>query len=253
MNIDFALTYVFDDKGWFGKLFIGGGLATGAFVLSPFLIGLLILLPIGGYLFVTLKNVRDQHPAPLPNWWSNPGDLFIKGLVVFIIWLIYNLPALLVAGTSVGVNIASPWLNPDIAATLGLAGIGLGCVQFAFSLLGSFLLPGALIRYAQYGRFTAAFRIDRILGFIKDNAGDYIIAALVSWIGQLAAVTGLIFFGVGVFFTLFWAALVSAGLYGQLARRTTRVRVHRICLYPVAPRQITARITPMALPPGRPR
>ena len=218
MDIGSAFTYMFDDEDWIARLAIGGGIMLAALILSPILVGLALFLPISGYMIEVLKNVRDGRPVPLPEW-SDFGTLFGKGLIVFVIGLVYNLPAILFSCLSAGTSIALQEADPDMAATLGIASACLSCVQVVFSLLGNALLPAAIIRYAEYETLGSAFQFGEIFSFISGNIGDYIIVLLLSWVAGLIAMFGLILCGIGIFFTAFWSVLVSANLYGQLARK----------------------------------
>ncbi len=218
MDIGSAFTYMFDDEEWIKKIAIGGGLILVAFILSPIIVGLALFLPISGYMLETLKNVRDGQPTPLPEW-ADFGGLFSKGLIVFVIGLVYNLPALLVACVTGGINAFAPQLDPDVADALVIVAGCLSCLQFLLSLLGNAFLPAALIRYAQYDTFGSAFQFGEIFSFITGNIGDYIIVILLSWVAGLVAAFGVILCVIGVIFTVFWSVLVTANLYGQLARK----------------------------------
>jgi hypothetical protein len=222
MDIGSAFTYMFDDQDWIKKIAIGGGIMVGALILTPILIGLALFLPLSGYMLETLKNVRDGHPTPLPEW-TNFGDLFSKGLMVFVIYLVYNIPSILLSCISGGISIAttSPDMNQDVIATLGIVSVCVSCLQLVISLIGNALLPAAIIRYAQFGSLGAAFQFGEIINFIRNNIGDYIIVVLLGWVAGLIAVFGLILCLVGVFFTSFWSILVTANLYGQLARKAS--------------------------------
>lgn len=220
MDIGSAFTFVFDDEEWIKKLAIGGGILLAGTILSPILIGLALLLPIGGYMLETLKNVRDGQPVPLPEW-TDFGDLFRKGLMVFVIAIVYNIPAILLSCASGGINAFAPQLDSDAAAALSAVAVCLSCVQIIVSLVLNALVPAALIRYAQYDTLGSAFQFREIFSFISANIGDYIIAILLSWVAGLVAVLGLILCVIGVFFTGFWTYLVAANLYGQLARKQT--------------------------------
>lgn len=222
MDIGSAFTFAFDDPDWIKKLAIGGGVTLLALVLSPIIIGLALLLPIGGYMLEVLKNVRDGQPTPLPEW-SDFGGLFSKGLMVFVIGLVYNIPALLTYCASFGVQMGAANMDSDAASALGFVAICLTCFQILFSLLGYFLLPAGLIRYAQYDTLGAAFQFGELFSFIRENIGDYVIAVLLSWVAGIVAGFGVILCVIGVFFTYFWATLVSANLYGQLARKASVV------------------------------
>lgn len=220
MDIGSAFTYMFDDADWIKKIAIGGGITLVALILTPVLIGLALFLPLSGYMLETLKNVRDSHPTPLPEW-TNFGDLFSKGLMVFVIYLVYNIPAILFSCISGGISAASanPDMNKDVVATMGIISVCASCLQVILSLAGNALLPAAIIRYAEYGSLGAAFQFGEIFNFIRNNIGDYIIVVLLSWVSGLIAAFGLILCVVGVFFTGFWSILVTANLFGQLARK----------------------------------
>ncbi len=219
MNIGIALTFMFNDRRWPTKMFTGGTLLAGALVFLPLVVGLGLVILVAGYMLETLLNVRDRYTPPLPNWWQNPGGLFVRGLRVVMIWGIYNTPALLVSGAALGINLISPFLKSEAAATLGAVGICLGCLQFSLSLLGNGLFPAALIHYARWGTLGAAFQLGEIVGFIRHNLGDYLLVILVVWFLQFVALFGVIGFGVGVGYTFAWVMMVAAHLYGQLARR----------------------------------
>ncbi len=222
MDIGSAFTYMFDDQDWIKKIAIGGGITLVALILTPVLIGLALFLPLSGYMLETLKNVRDGRATPLPEW-TNFGDLFSKGLMIFVIGLVYNLPSIIFSCASAGINVAvtNPNIDSDVASTLGILSACISCVQVIVSLLGNALLPAAIIRYAEFGSLGSAFQFGEIFNFIKNNLGDYIIVVLLGWVAGLIAAFGLILCLIGIFFTGFWSILVSANLYGQLARKVS--------------------------------
>lgn len=220
MDIGSAFTYMFDDEEWIKKVAIGGGIIFGAIILSPIIIGLALFLPISGYMIEALKNVRDGRPIPLPEW-TDLGGLFAKGLIVTIIGLVYNLPAILVACLTGIMNGVAPELDPDMANMVIIVAGCLSCFQIVLSLAASILLPAAIIRYAQYETFSSAFQFGEIFSFISSNIGDYIIVVLLSWVAGLVALFGLVLCVIGVVFTGFWTVLVTANLYGQLARKAS--------------------------------
>ncbi|MBN1218074.1 MAG: DUF4013 domain-containing protein [Anaerolineae bacterium] len=221
MDIGSAFTFMFDDEEWVKKLAIGGAIALVGTILSPIVVGLVLFLPLGGYMLETLKNVRDGQ-SKLPEW-TDFGNLFKKGLMVFLIGLIYNIPVLLIACLSGGANaaIAQPDLDENVIQALTVLAGCLSCVQVILSLLISIIIPAALIRYAQYDTFGSAFQFGQVFALITGNFGGYIVAILLSWVAGLLAGLGVILCVVGVFFTFFWSMLVSANLYGQVAKQAT--------------------------------
>lgn len=208
MDIGKAFSYVFEDEKWITKILIGGLFV----LLSPLLVGIPFLL---GYMVETVRNVMMDEPRPLPEW-TDLGDKFVKGLILTAIAILYNLPIILLA-----------CLLGIVAATAGDRGAnavrtGTLCVQCLASLWGllfSVVFPAAVIRYAESGEFTSAFRFGEVFGLITANFGDYIVAILLGWVAGLIAGFGTILCLVGVLFTTFWGYLVTAHLWGQVGRK----------------------------------
>jgi hypothetical protein len=210
---------MFDDADWIKKLAIGGGIAFIGLILSPILIGLVILLMITGYMLEVLKNVRDGRPLPLPEW-TDFGDLLRKGFMVGVIGFVYNIPALLFVCATQAANFGlTSTTDTDTASALGIAVACLACLQIIFSLIAAILLPAGMIRYARYETLGSAFQFGEIYRFISSNIGDYAIVVILGIVAQFIAGLGIILCFIGFFFTFFWSILVMGNLYGQLARK----------------------------------
>jgi len=218
MDIGSAFTFMFDDEEWVKKLAIGGGIAFLGSVLSGVFIGVVLFLPLIGYILETIKRVRDGQPG-LPEW-NDFGGLFMKGLMVFLIGLVYAIPLLIFVCLFLIVIFGGQQTNSDLTGILSFLMICLSCLLLFFILLINLIIPAAIIRYAQYDTFSSAFQIGEIWNFIKNNIGDYIIVILLTLLAGLLGQLGFIVCIVGIFFTMFWAGLVQANLYGQLARQT---------------------------------
>lgn len=213
MDIGSAFTYMFDDKDWIKKIAIGGVAMLLGIVIVP-------ILTVYGYMLQTLKNVRDNQPTPLPEW-SDLGTLTLKGLMVILIGVVYSLPALIPYCLLIAVSVAAPQADSDVANTLGILSSCLACIALIFVLVASVIFPAAVIRYAQYDTFGSAFQLREIFSFISSNIGDYTIVVLLMLVAQFIAQFGIILCLVGIFLTGFWAILVMANLFGQLARKAS--------------------------------
>ena len=218
MDIGSAFTYMFDDEDWIKKVAIGGVVALLAAILSPILIGIVLILPLSGYMIEVLRNVRDGQARPLPEW-SDWGGLFKTGFFVLVIGIVYNIPVIILACGGGIVQGIAPQLDSDAAEMVTLLAVCLNCLQFIVSLVCNFFVPGAVIRYAQFDTIGSAFQFGEIFNFIRTNIGDYIIVVLLNWVAGILALFGLILCLVGVFFTAFWSYLVAGNLYGQLAKK----------------------------------
>ena len=175
MDIGSAFTYMFDDEEWIKKLAIGGAIALVAFILSPIIIGIVLMLPLTGYMIEVLKNVRDGQTQPLPEW-SDWGGLFKTGLMVIAV--VYNIPAIILACGAGIIQGVGPQLDSDTASTLTFVAVCLNCLQILVSIICNLFVPAAVLRYAQYDTLGAAFQFGDIFNFIKANIGDYIIVVL---------------------------------------------------------------------------
>lgn len=208
MDIGKAFTFMFDDEKWITKVLVGG--------IFVFLSFLLIGIPfVMGYALKTLKNVIDGEPKPLPEW-DELGDMFTQGLIISLVFVIYAIPVILVTCcTGIPLAIISD-AGGDAADLAALLWSCFNCLISLYWLLVIVLSPAIIVRYAVTTEFAAAFRFNEIFRFISDNIGDYIIVLLLSWIATFLGGLGAVVCGVGMFFTMFWAYLVVAHLYGQL-------------------------------------
>jgi len=207
MEISKAFTYIFDDESWITKILIGGILG-----IIP-----IVNFAVFGYMVETIRNVAQGLECPLPEW-SNFGEKFVKGLMVFIIGIIYTIPIWLIMCCFSAATSAVGGAEGNQENLLTLLSIVQGCLTLPYGLVIGVLLPAILVNYAVTGELGSAFRFGELFGFITGNLENYIIAILLSWLAGLIASLGVIACGVGVLFTSFWGNLVMAHLYGQLHR-----------------------------------
>lgn len=208
MDIGTAFGYAFEDEDWIVKILIGA-----LFVfLTPLLVGIPFVL---GYVVDTVRNVMAGEPRPLPEW-SDLGGKFVKGLILSVVAIVYMLPVILLACLLGSVSVVAG--NGDGDAMRG-AILCTQCLASLWGLLVAAVFPAAVIRYAESGEFSAAFRFGEIFSLIAANVGNYVVAVLLGWVASVIAGFGTILCIIGVFFTAFWSYLVMAHLWGQVGRR----------------------------------
>ena len=214
MDIGKAFSYVFDDEDWLKKILIGGLLNIIPLVGSLFTYG---------YMIETTKRVIDGYPTPLPAW-DDWGGKFMKGLIYFVITLVYFLPLLLVMicfGVAIGIA-GSQMADPDdIATVVGIANACIGCLALVYSLLVMLILPAAVAKYADTGQIGAAFQFGEIIGLVRANIGTYLMVLLLTLVAGLIGSLGTIACGVGLLFTMFYANLIMGSLFGAAYRQST--------------------------------
>jgi hypothetical protein len=186
-SVDFgrAFSFAFEDKEWVKKILIGG-----AFSLL-LILGWFIIM---GYCKKVFQLHAEHERAGLPDW--EPGENFIDGIIVFIIIFLYNLPWVLL---------------------LFLSGIGC-CLAPMFLFLAAFLLPAGLAHYFESEQFGDAFDFKKILPFIRENLGNYVLYYVIAIVASLASNLGYLLLVVGILFTTFWSMVVMYQALGQVWR-----------------------------------
>jgi len=213
LDIGRSFTYMFEDESWIMKIVIGG---------------ILLFIPIInfmalGYVLEALKRTADGMDIPLPEW-DDFGGKFIKGLMAFLIALVYNIPTILAVCLQTGLIAMAGAAESD--ALMSMTGLVTACVYCVVPLWGIvvvLVLPAAIIRYAVTGEFMSAFQFGEIFSFISGNIANYIVAIILYMVASFIASFGVIACFVGVLFTEFWAYLVMAHLLGQVQRESLAV------------------------------
>ena len=207
------ITYMFEDENWIMKIVIGGILG-----IIP-IVNFMVI----GYMLEALKRSVDGMDIPLPEW-DDFGGKFMKGLVVFVIGLVYTIPIWVVACLGWGLILVGGAADSD--ALVNLAGTCTTCIYCLAPLWGIvvwLVMPAAIIRYAETGELMSAFQFGEIFSFISSNLANYIVAIILAMVAVFVAYFGLIACFVGVFFTLFWAYLVIGHVLGQVKRESLAV------------------------------
>jgi len=217
MDIGRSLSYITEDQDWIKKVLLGG-VITLIPVVGPFFAF--------GYMMETLKNVIAGQEIPLPEIGDFGGKL-VEGLKGWVVAFVYALPLILFGVCAQTVNfvpLVAENVDPDMVETLTSVSIAVsvccGCLLLLYAILMSLMLPFALGKYAETGQVGAAFQLGEVFELLKNNIGPAFIVLLVGALAIFAAeLVGLIACGVGLFFTLFYAQLVMAFLYGSLYRQ----------------------------------
>ncbi|MCC7566265.1 MAG: DUF4013 domain-containing protein, partial [Methanomicrobiaceae archaeon] len=129
----------------------------------------------------TVRIYRGITPAPeLEDW----VDMFIDGLKLFIINLIYMIPVMIILGVALLPIIAVAASGNDAAIFAAIAAV-LGGMALAFlvAIIISLIMFIGVIRFARQGSMGEAFNIRAILGHIgRIGWVDYIIALIILWL-----------------------------------------------------------------------
>ncbi|MBI2267781.1 MAG: DUF4013 domain-containing protein [Armatimonadetes bacterium] len=208
----------FQDEKWVSKVLIGGVFEI---LILP------IFLPLG-YGIKIMKSAIEGEMAPLPDW-DEWGDLSVKGLLCILISLIY----FLIPGGILGASVV-PFVLAILKGEHGGGGGGIAALMGGSLLLfllglflcivAGFLLPMALLLFAETGNWLSALSLGAVISRIKDCIGDYAIAFLVNIaagmaIGTVVGILGMVMIGylIGPFLQFYQTILMSQ-LFGQVYR-----------------------------------
>jgi hypothetical protein len=193
---------------------------------------LLCLIPVVnffalGYIVEQSKKFKEKKLSEFKGW----GDLFVKGLLVVLIGIIYFLPAffiiLLAAASVLAVLFKSAFtmgfftgpkmmmynaslIGPEIIRVVPwiiLAGM--------LAIVAFYVLPMAFVGFVSTGRFADAFEFGKIFRkcFSGKYLGTWLIAVLVHIF--LMAAIGWIFW-IGPAFVMFTTGVFAYTLFGQV-------------------------------------
>ena len=179
-------------------------------ILATILLG----IPLAGYV---MRIYRGANPAPdVGNWKS----LFVDGIKLVVIGLIYAIPVIIlslipVMMTSMSATTAGPVgsvtrMNPGATGAMIAGLLLLVLIIVILEIIIAILVPIASIRFARSGKFSDAFRFGEILACIRK----------IGWINYIAAlllIAVLIGCPVFIFYIVCLFAAMAAGYNPLLA------------------------------------
>ena len=200
MDIGKSFSYTFEDDRWVTKSLLGAVVAA-----IP-----IVNFALAGYLIDLLKNVMDGAARPLPEW-SEFGEKWMKGLMVFVASLIYAIPILILSCiplTLLGgaASLSGGNMQDNLAGLLTGVGGLFGCLIVIYALLLTFIYPSIYIHYARLGTFGAFFEFGKVWGIISKDFGQYITAWLISLVAGLVVgvIVGIISAVLGIIPCIGW-------------------------------------------------
>jgi len=213
MDIGKAFTFVFDDDQWITKILIAAGILLLGFLFSWVLLIPLILAfaILSGYMVEIVRRVIRGDLNQLPEW-DDWGTLIADGLKVFIIGIVYALPAIII---SICLGIPGGILSENGEGLGALFSVAASCLNVLWAIILSLLLPAAIAFFAAEGELSAAFRFSEIIAFVRNNLATYLVTLVMSWVASIIGSLGSVVCGVGALVTIPYSYMVMGHLYGQ--------------------------------------
>lgn len=213
MDIGRSFTFVFEDQEWLNKILIGAAiLFVGSFFFWLLFIPLIVASALlNGYMIEIIRRVVDGRADLLPEW-DEWGDMIVDGLKLLVVQIVYSLPAIVLGICMIFPMIAAT----DNAAAWGwLLGAVLGCLILLWAVAVSIVLPAATAVFAVTGDLTSAFQFGRVFALVRDNLSTYLLTLVMGWVAGFIGSLGGSVCGLGTFFTVPYAYMVTGHLYGQ--------------------------------------
>jgi hypothetical protein len=110
-----------------------------------------------------MRIYRGETPAPEVDRW---GRLFIDGLKLMIVGLIWSIPILVIWVFTYGALVAAVFSGNTHSLSAWTPNMGLVLLMYVAEIAVGILLPVASIRFARSNSFTEAFNFSAIIGHI---------------------------------------------------------------------------------------
>lgn len=209
-DIGKAFSLPFKDPSWASKFVIA------ALFMLLCLLGVGIPVIVGYLIQVTQRVIRREEP-PLPEW-SDIGVKFVLGFKYCVVYLIYLIPVFLLVIPVIGLAVATSATDaPEMVGVLSIIYIfGFTLLVIPYSLLLTAIFPIVAYRFALREKISDAIDLGKIFKDFRVNWQNTAVVALIAIGIQSFAFIGILFFLIGVFFTVFYVYLVSAAMHGIL-------------------------------------
>lgn len=217
MDVRQALTFVFKDEEWIKKVLLG-------ILIS--LVPIFGQFALVGYMLAIIRNVKSGDPRPLPDW-SEVVQYFVEGLKLWVVNMVYSLPALVLSCPLMFIGFL-PLLagdDPEMMGTLGgITGVLALVLSLPVTLYGLFLTllsPALLIRLVETGEISACLRVKETVRFAFANVGPIVIALLIISAAALVIMVPVMMLTLGLLTipAAIWLNLSFGHLCGQIARK----------------------------------
>ncbi len=204
MDFGKAFSFVFEDEDWIKKIGVGGLIS-----LIP-IIGIFLVL---GWGVEVIKRVIREDAEILPDW-SDFGGYLTRGFLAFLVVFVYMLPIILIQGCS-----SLPFLyeaaDESLRTIFTIVTVCFGCLTTLYSIAAYLVLPAAIANYAATDEIGAAFKLGEIFKMVRENIGTYAMVLLGGIVASLVSSLGVIACVIGVLFTMVYAMAINGHLWGQ--------------------------------------
>jgi hypothetical protein len=185
-------TFPFKDPKWGQKLLIATGLALGSILLMVTIVFWIVPLAfLYGYFAALIRTIVVEEREPNLPEWDHWGELFVEGLKITLVGLVYVLPVIFLFFAGYGFLFAIPFFSElsgagnrtimevimPLIATSGFM-IAFGLAMLLSLVIGA-ILPVVTTHVVVKGDFTAAFRVPEWWAIYRANLGGFLVSYVV--------------------------------------------------------------------------
>lgn len=184
-NLEIVFTYMFKGENWQNKLLI-----TVALMLVSFIIPIVPLLALFGYLMKFVKNVIEGDGQPALPEWDDGRDLIRNGFKLLGLLIVFSLPLIILWIIGFGI-IFSPFILMFMDSESGfMVPVGTFMLIGLFTTLGEYYMFGlslvviflqsiSICHVSVKGQFSAAFRFGEWWRILRANIGEFLLVFVV--------------------------------------------------------------------------
>lgn len=215
-----SYSFVFAQKGWLGKLLVGG------FLMSVPLIQAVTI----GYQMKVMSRLLERHTEAMPEW-SDTFGFWLQGMKVWLANKLLYAPVAIAAALTWSVTSGAVYgaylrfeaegVNDALDFAWGMRTVapvilGLPVAMAAIYAIARLVIPAMTLRVAETGSFLSAFNPIGVLGFIFQHLGAYVLTTMLLFVIMLVASTVIVpisaplvaLLGIGALFGWFVLSLV---------------------------------------------
>ena len=200
--------------------------------LSKFLVGslMVLLIPLFGLGLLALlgfavRTARgtlrgDEHPMPD---WDDFGGLLADGLKALGVVLGYSLAVIVMGVAVVGIGILWAVIGQSMGSPAVVVTSILGSITSVFflvfaALIAKALIPAGIMQLAATGRFTAAFRLNENIAWIRGSFGTYVVMLLTLILFAIVSDLTFLLCLIGAIPGHFWGITAAGAAVGHTGR-----------------------------------
>lgn len=222
--IEDVLRYPTRREDWVKTVLVGGALTLFGFLIVPAIL-------VSGYVLAGIRGRVGGEASPPA--WGDWGELFVDGLKVWVVGIVYAIVPALLGLVIFGGAVAAMASGSDVGVVVGLLGLGVGAsVWLVVAHVFFYPLPASLANLAVTGRLASAFDVDTVRQVVTTRAyavpwlwgvAILVVGGVVGGVANAIPLVGwllgaLVLFYADVVLAVLWGAGFADALEGEGSR-----------------------------------